>query len=301
MRHLYTAFGLTFTSPFALPELQAVNLPATASAEVAADVIISFGRLGLPTPGRIRIATETEEYHFAEDIAAFLVRHGREIIIDPQPSATDAVLQQGLLGLTLTILLRQRGWLALHASAIRVGRAAVLFVGPKGAGKSTTAVAFAAAGHQILTDDIAALRRAEPGYELLPSFPRIRLHQEAATLLVQLGEGRRAPLDLSGKRNYALNGHFYAEPLPLQCIYLLADGAVPQIETPAPAAAVRELFHQAFQRYRKLLDQATRLRHFQLCLELSTHVPVRRLSRPREFAQLPALVRLVEADLAEQS
>src|SRR5581483_3675959 len=48
-----------------------------------------------------------------------------------------------------------------HASAIAFGDGATIFIGPKGAGKSTTALSLAARGHNLLSDEIAGYRPAD--------------------------------------------------------------------------------------------------------------------------------------------
>lgn len=47
-----------------------------------------------------------------------------------------------------------------HASALGIGGKGTIFVGPKGAGKSTTSLALAARGHNLLSDEIAGYQPA---------------------------------------------------------------------------------------------------------------------------------------------
>jgi len=56
----------------------------------------------------------------------------------------------------LGLLLRCKGVTCLHASAVSFGEHSVAFVGPAGAGKSTTAATFARQGYGVISDDIAA-------------------------------------------------------------------------------------------------------------------------------------------------
>jgi hypothetical protein len=67
----------------------------------------------------------------------------------------------------MAFVLRRRGALALHASAVAFGERGVLFTGTAGAGKSLTAGACVAAGAAFITDDVAAIEIGEGG-------PRVR-------------------------------------------------------------------------------------------------------------------------------
>ena len=72
-----------------------------------------------------------------------------------------------LLGPVLGLLLRLRGVTCLHASAVAFGDRSVAFVGSAGAGKSTTAAAFAKQGFGVLSDDIVALAESGGAFQVM--------------------------------------------------------------------------------------------------------------------------------------
>lgn len=93
--------------------------------------------------------------------------------------------------LAVNRLLRlQREVLFFHAASASVGGRGLMFVGAKGAGKTTTALTLAARGHGFLGDEIAAVRTSDR--TLLP-FRRaasIREGVKAVTLRQRLESGR---------------------------------------------------------------------------------------------------------------
>jgi len=64
--------------------------------------------------------------------------------------------------------------LFVHAAAVRIGRAGVLFVGPTGAGKTTVAVGLAARGHGLLSDEVGAIRLKGPAVVPFPRAAGVR-------------------------------------------------------------------------------------------------------------------------------
>src|SRR5262249_15832630 len=84
-----------------------------------------------------------------------------------------------LLGPVLGLLLRLRGVTCLHASAVAFGDRSVAFVGAAGAGKSTTAAAFAQLGYGVISDDIVALREGDGAFHALPACPHLSLWPES--------------------------------------------------------------------------------------------------------------------------
>src|SRR5437773_139224 len=68
----------------------------------------------------------------------------------------DSPWQRSINWFTHWRLLRVRGdAIFFHASAVGIGGEGTMFVGPKGGGKSTTSLALAARGHNLLSDETA--------------------------------------------------------------------------------------------------------------------------------------------------
>jgi hypothetical protein len=143
-----------------------------------------------------------------------------------------------LLGPVFGIVLRARGLTCLHASAVAVGGRALLLCGGSGAGKSTTAAGFAARGHRVLADDVAALEWSG-GPRVRPAYPHLRLWPDAVRALYG-PRGELPPLTPNWEKRYLdLAGGepaFHSEPLAVAAVYLLAThdpGAAPRL-VPVP-------------------------------------------------------------------
>jgi hypothetical protein len=204
-----------------------------------------------------------------------------------------------LLGPVLGILLRLRGVTCLHASAVAFGDHAVAFVGDAGAGKSTTAAAFAQRGHAIISDDIVALAERDGGFSVTPAYPYLSLWPEAVEMLY--GPKKDLPVFSANfdKRMLSLTAHpsqFGKAPLPLAAIFLLGD------RTPDPAAPLLEsltsqqsLISLVANSYAtNLLDGEMRSREFALLGRLLSVVPVRRLRPHEDPARINRLCDLIE-------
>jgi len=88
-----------------------------------------------------------------------------------------------LLGPIMGLLLRLRGVVCLHASVVSIGDRSIVFVGSEGAGKSTTAAAFAQQGFAVLSDDIVALVEREQQFHVLPAYRCVNLWPDSVKLL----------------------------------------------------------------------------------------------------------------------
>ena len=114
-------------------------------------------------------------------VGAFLVRGGKEIIVDAISGVEESLIRLPLLGMVLAAVLQQRGLLVLHASAVAFNGDAVAFLGGSGWGKSTLAATLYARGHPLVADDLVAVDvggRENP--IVLPGFPQLKLLPEAA-------------------------------------------------------------------------------------------------------------------------
>ena len=290
----YAAYGLKIDSTLHLPELPA--------ADGGPDVIVRFGKEKYPLPaageeGLIR-ATEEEALLFFGTAGHFSVREGREIVINPLPNAHDRSVRLVVLGAGLGTILYQRGLLTLHASAVATAGGAVAFMAERGLGKSTTAAAMYSRGYWLVADDITALQFGSSDRpKVVPGYPQLKLWPEAAAFLGDAPETLPKLHPNFTKCARPVTAAFSTTPLPLERIYVLQDGKVPEIQPLSPQEALASLISCT---YGQRLFQAVRTSsHFLQCAKVVNSVPMRSLKRPYSLAGLPEVVQLIEEDLAQ--
>jgi hypothetical protein len=226
-----------------------------------------------------------------------LVRGGRDIVVDPSPALDERMLRLFLLGPVLSVLLRQRGRLLLHASAVAVADEAVLFLGSAGWGKSTMAAALYARGHCLVTDDVAVLRAKENCPVLLyPGFPQLKLWPEALVSLGDDPEGLTRCNPRFEKRARPAAHRFSSTSLSVKRIYVLDEGDPPEILPLQPQKALAELVRHT---YGAMGVGSTS--HFLECASIVNKVTVCGLRRQKSLPQLSHLARLVEEDLTRST
>ena len=211
-----------------------------------------------------------------------------------------------LLGPIVGAILRLRGTTCLHASAIQLGGRAIAFAGPAGAGKSTTAAAFAVRGIPVVSDDTIGLTESGPTWTVAPGYPRVRLWPQSAKALAE-GKGRSAllPPGESGSTNrYHLDltsrgFQFQREALPLGLVYLLEEspaGSATVAEPLTPLEGLMALVGNSFAS--SILDKQMRAREFEVLGRLVERVPIRRLARPTDLVHLTEFCESVLDDIA---
>ena len=265
-------------------------------------MIVRFGKEAYPLPdaggeGLMR-ATDEEALLFFGTVGHFAVRGGREIVINPVPNALDRSLRLVVLGAGLGTILYQRGLLTLHASAVATAGGAVAFMADRGLGKSTTAAAMYSRGYWLVADDITALQFGSSDRPtVVPGYPQLKLWPEAAAYLGDVPETLPKLHPDFTKRARPVTAAFSSTPLPLERIYVLQDGDVPEIQPLPPQEALASLISCT---YGQRLFQAVRTSsHFLQCAEVVNSVPMRSLKRPFSLANLPEVAQLIEEDLAQ--
>lgn len=228
------------------------------------------------------------------DVATCRITRG-EIGVDPDEDVDDAVLTRYLVGPALAAALHLRGWLVLHASGAVVDGNAVLYLGESGRGKSTLAAWGPAAGHELLTDDVAAVRPTEAGAVVEPGPSFIKLNVDTALILGGswdrvYGEDTDLP-----KPHYTLSEHISRESKPLKRIYVLEEGAETTIERLDHRKAFRELVRNTY--VRSFLDHVGQASHLHQCAAVVNSVPVCRLRRPLKLTNMTAVYDVIEDDL----
>jgi len=162
-------------------------------------------------------------------IVRMLLCDGRDLWYDPVGQTCDADLDVFVGGTGLGILLQQRGWVVLHASAVRVGDAAVLFCGASGAGKSTLAAALSGRGFDLVADDFCGITIGADGVgRVHPDGRRFKLWDDAIERLA-LADQRGAAVR-SRLHKFHVDPHTTSlAALPVAAVYVLAEDRPPAV------------------------------------------------------------------------
>lgn len=102
-------------------------------------------------------ANRREAVVHVPDVATFAVRDGARVFYHSAPGSHPADIAAYLHATVTALLLAQQGRFALHATSVRINGLDVAIAGARGAGKSTSALALAARGHQVMCDDVLPL------------------------------------------------------------------------------------------------------------------------------------------------
>ena len=276
---LYTAYGLAIRSEIRLP------LPP-APAESDAQVSIRMGAVPetLGAIREMRRAWQAAPGMFlltVDGVGRYLVRQGREIIVEPACEDAEGVITF-LLGSVLAACLKQRGILTLHASAIATNDGAVLFAGHSGRGKSTLLAALLERGHTMLSDDVTGIvQDGQNGLLALPAYPCLRLWRDAVEALGWSGRTRGRVRE--GMEKFLAPVERVGEALPVRAVFVLRYHSLKdfQIERASQGAAFRQLLQRIYRkRYARGLGQQAE--QFMAVADLARRIPVALISKPQE-------------------
>ncbi|WP_373544991.1 hypothetical protein [Chamaesiphon sp.] len=260
---------------------------------------------------RDRSIPSRDEYFYCryDDRTTFVVsRLGTQIWAIWPDDLTVEDMATYLLGPILGFVLRLRGTVCLHANAIAIDDRVVVLVGAAGAGKSTTAAAFARQGYPVLSDDVVPLSDRGDTFLVQPAYPRIRLWDSSVRALYGAAEAlpRLVPTHPTWDKRYLdLNQtgyQFQSEPLPLAAIYYINDRddnpAYPQIVPMTTQAQVITLVTNTYTNY--LLDKQLRAQEFEFLSRVVKNIPVRQLTPHTDIERLVETIELVINDFRHE-
>ena len=189
-------------------------------------------------------------------------------------------------------ILAHEGELIIHASAIGVNGASILFVGTSGVGKSTLAASFDQSGTAMLCDDAVIVEFADGRATARALYPSLRLHPDSLEALFPDRYPTVAAAHHGNKRRLKISEQpaASAEPLPIAAIFALgatqpANGI--QISPLSSAEVCMALVGNSFSLNPADLRRAgEKLRKAGVIAE---HVPAFSLDYPRDYDLLPTV------------
>lgn len=292
-RFAHVAFGLPLLSELQFPNLPTLEQPITTDpVEIQLRqqddfrCYIPADLLSQPTGFHV---TSQAAVVYLKNIGVFQIKDGTQVTIIPVPEAPPDQLRQAVTGIVMALLLHQRGQLVLHGSAVSIAGQAVVFLGDSGEGKSSMAAVLYAQGHDLLTDDLAAIELVAPPRVAIAGTP-IKLHPQVAQTLELPTPKQSLP---TGKHLYSIEPP-PAGPQPLDRIFVLETA--PEITlTPLPLQqSVTTLMRFAGLKAILPSRDAT---HFTQCATLAQHCPIYSYRRPKDLEWLPEIAAQLVRDL----
>lgn len=318
MSFLYSAFGLTLRSNLSISGL--TPLVSSCDPDVELHLGVSPASTGLvPLEPAEIFYTSSETNHLGaplvriwriasgsffrvefDDGAHFwLSRHAATVwaIWQPPLSLDDALSY--LLGPILGFVLRLRGVVCLHASAVSLGDGAVAFVGPAGSGKSTAAAALAARGYASVSDDIVALIERDAAFHVLPAYPHLCLWPDSVNAIFGSPDAA-PPFSPNWEKRRLQLGHphlrFETRSIPLLAIYILSEpgsDAGSSAQPLSPRNAFLALVANSYAT--NALDPDARAKELEVLGRLLTSVPVRVVGAHPDAGHLAELCESISA------
>lgn len=296
--HHYHAFGLRIASELELPELHPGRPPS--------DIEVRFARFpegaAEPLEPWVEVAGDAVILRF--EGMRFRVEGGKAISILAPAATGERDARIWLLGTVAAALLHQRGYLPIHANVVQLpDGGAAAFAGQSGAGKSTLAAWMEAAGHEVLSDDLCAIRTGDGAARVFEGVPRMKLWPDSLGALGRSADGLdKVSWDLDkyhvpmgrAPREGSL------EPVELKRVYLLGRAGAGEpfaIRRLSGVDAALGVLANAFRWNLGQLIHGDSPTQFEQCLELARHAAVFEVRRSWDLERLDEESRQIERHL----
>lgn len=302
----YKVFGLTLASDIELDVLT----PCAAAQGPMLRIERVTGLRPTETPPFDPYFEITPERQFMNwnAVGTFCIEDPWHVRVDPLPEVSDHLVSQAMLGLVISLVLERHGVLCLHAGAVAIEGRAAIFLGDKGAGKSTTSATLLARGHVPLTDDLVAVEGAlepQPAPHVRPGFASMKLWPDAvAALALEEDSSDRMIHPSVAKVQKRVEAPMASDPVPMGALFVLRRAA--EVSTPAtrrlpPHEALQMVLRYTFMaRYGEArLGQAHLTGHMKRCGAVVATTPVYELMIPQDLTRLPDLAHTIEACVAD--
>jgi len=300
--HTYFAYQFMISSELPLPELCSID---DSIGEGHPHLSIVFGqarRENVPHTDIQSLYYQIEpEFCWFEvpNITCFLIKHGRQIIIEPFPGVDEDSLRLFLYTICLPLVLIYHDYFLLHGGAIHSGEEGVAFLSHFGQGKSTLLASLLKQSHfRFLSDDICVLN--QDGL-ILPGFPALQLRKDA---IIKLDiDQTTVKLIRPTLQKWYIPTHqaFYSAPSMLKIIYIV-DPTNRADVLMTPLVGLKKIQYLKKYTYHSLLVKGLgkdRL-YFHQCAILAARTSVTYVERPKQGFRWDEFAHLIEQDLQDK-
>jgi hypothetical protein len=232
-------------------------------------------------------------YLWWKNIGKVKITAGNQINVDVENSN---LIIPYLLGPVMAILLHQKGLLVLHGSSVKINDSAIVFLGHRGIGKSTTAINLYKKGYPLITDDILAINFDDKCIpHIYPGYLHVRLSEDAYNHIKDDTNILTPIRTIVGKLFCDASYGYSPKSLELKKIYFLEKGDQTRISTLNSQETLIDLIsHSTANRIFKEDDQVNNLTQ---CVNMINNINFNRLEFTHSFKNISELISLIENDL----
>jgi hypothetical protein len=229
------------------------------------------------------------------NVTRFLIKHGRQIIVEPFPGVDEASLRLFLYTICMPLVLIYHNFFLLHGAAIHWGEQGVAFLTNFGQGKSTLLASFLKRSDCFLSDDICVLT---PDGGILPGLPFIQLREDAlkkldidssALKLIRPGVQKWfVPVPQVG----------YSQPVLLKTVYMIHPTHRPDVQL-TPLVGLRKVQYLKKYTYQPTFVKGLGkdLFYFHQCAALAARITVTQVERAKQGFPWHEFAHLIEQDI----
>jgi hypothetical protein len=224
----------------------------------------------------------------------FWVERGEHVVVEAGPGDEPAPWLHGTVG---AFVLAQQGRFALHANVVEVDGRGIVIFGRRRAGKSTTSMALASAGHRLVTDDVATLDVNGAGVTHPPAGRPVHIHPQTAE---RLGISLAGGVPVAGDPTKLALPNPAGPPVEIASIVLLAAGprgSALTLDHLEPTRSAMVLHRHTYRR--GVVAPLWSAENFMWASSVAHRVPVRLLVRPEGEWTVDAVRAALEATVAE--
>lgn len=298
MSYYYKIYGLKIKSSRGIDLLSAqpasevdLSVDWTSKAENTPDTTLEWQQVTTrQLQSKERISFFSAQTHEGEYLRiCFITQFGQlAAILDPAKEnlwilhderITQPHLNSFFVGSILGCVLRLKGVLCFHGSVINIDGKAVILIGKKKSGKSTTAAAFSKLGFKVLSDDIAVISTVDDELFVEPGYAKVRLRPNPLQFFYPDNDYDFVSVYSHRDSKYSdLNDSFWDTSLPLGAIYVLGETkAVNDLPfvTSISAERIVHLHSNTFVSY--IVTPGLQKQEFKALAQVATKVPVKHL------------------------
>ena len=295
--HYYEVYGLIVRSTLKLVELIEIKDISTIH---KIDINIDINEMTKDIKeeidnGRVRNYEKGYIWFDVKETAIYKIENGIDITIQPYENSKIEDIKLYLLGSCLGIALLEKGKLPIHGGSIEINNNGIIFMGEKGAGKSTLTSALRLRGYNLIADDISVVDNKN-GYKIKSGFPTQKLCKDA---LEKLGysKGDFDTLIVDDKLKYIIpvEDNFKKEEVPLKGICFLKVRDVRKLSiTEVRGKDKLDTLVENIYRIEVLKALGINSKHIKEYVNLLSQIPMYSMIRPRGEFTIDRQIELIE-------